>query len=122
MPYTWPKTQRITKSADYSTCYSIGQRYFTKHFVIFVLKKDSLMPHDSGRVGLTVSKKIGNAVQRNRIKRVLREFFRLHQTSVPHVDIVVTPKRHVSADQIKLSVVEEDFLPFLAKITNKLST
>lgn len=122
MPYTWSKTQRITKSADYSTCYNTGQRYFTKHFVIFVLKKNSLVPDHSGRIGLTVSKKIGNAVQRNRIKRVLREFFRLHQTNIPPVDIVVTPKRHVSADQIKLSVVEEDFLPFLAKLTNKLST
>lgn len=122
MLYSWSKMQRITKRAEYSACYNAGQRHFTKYFVIFIFRKNSITTHCSGRIGLTVTKKIGNAVQRNRIKRVLREFFRLHQAKIPPVDMVVIPKKHVSADQIKLSTVEKDILPFLNKLTNKLYT
>jgi len=45
------------------------------------------------RLGLTVSKKIGNAVQRNLVKRRLREYFRLHKAHLPRSrDIVFTAK------------------------------
>lgn len=74
-----------------------------------------------GRLGLAVTKKCGNAVQRNRIKRVLRAFFRLHQHEMPAMDIVVTPKRHLRADQIHLALVERDLVPLLANLRKSLS-
>ncbi len=47
------------------------------------------------RLGITVSKKIGNAVQRNRVKRLIREFFRLHRDLFPKgFDIVIAAKRN----------------------------
>lgn len=73
-----------------------------------------------GRLGLAVTRKCGNAVQRNRIKRVLRAFFRLHQYDMPIMDIVVTPKRHLRADQIHLALVEHELVPLLAKLRNSL--
>jgi ribonuclease P protein component len=68
-------------------------------------------------MGLAVSKKIGRAVARNRIKRVLREFFRLHQASMPcGIDVVVVPKRHLRADAVTLGAVSSEILPLLADI------
>lgn len=54
-----------------------------------------LMPRDGhSRLGITASKRMGNAVQRNRIKRVLKEVFRRHIDIFPkHCDIVVIPRR-----------------------------
>ena len=58
------------------------------------------------RLGITASKKTGNAVKRNRTKRLIREFFRLNKSFLPHgYDIVVVAKRGASyCDLRKLEV------------------
>ena len=66
------------------------------------------------RVGLAVSKKVGSACVRNRVKRVLREFFRQHQAFLPfQADLVVIPKKHLQANQVTLAQVMGDLLPLL---------
>lgn len=75
-----------------------------------------MSPSDVGRLGLAVTRKCGNAVERNRIKRVLREFFRLRQQDMPVMDIVVTPKRHLRADKVHLAFVERELAPLLATL------
>jgi ribonuclease P protein component len=69
------------------------------------------------RLGLAVSRKLGGAVRRNRIKRLVREFFRLHgpEMTLP-LDVVVVPKRHVDARSLDLDVVAADLGPLLARI------
>ncbi len=85
-----------------------------------------MLCHGSGpggvRLGLTVSRKKGPAVVRNRIKRVLRSFFRLNQENFQvRADIIVVPKRVLNGRDITYALVEKELLPVIVKI-NKLFT
>lgn len=76
---------RIRKRSEYQAVYDKGQRIPSGNFVLFVLRNSSGCP----RLGITVTKRIGGAVQRNRAKRLIREIFRRHRTEFMDVDIVV---------------------------------
>ena len=115
MSLTWPRERRIIRRAEYTACYSGGKRLFTKYFIVFAHHSGNA---GIGRLGLAVTKKCGNAVARNRIKRVLRSFFRLHQHEMPSLDIVVTPKKHLRADKFSLSLAESELLPLLAELSS----
>lgn len=69
------------------------------------------------RLGLAVSRKLGGAVRRNRIKRLVREFFRLRgpELTLP-LDVVVVPKRRVDARSLDLAAVAADLGPLLDRI------
>ena len=89
---TFGKDERIRKRQDYSRIYQRGVRSHTERFTII------RCPNQAGlrRLGLAVSKKVGNAAQRNRIKRLLREFFRLNKSRLPaSEDIVIIARRGI---------------------------
>ena len=91
--FSFKKSERILKNEDYTSVRLSGVSRYTKHFRV------TYMPNDSGitRLGITVSKKIGNAVKRNRIKRVLRELFRLNKSFFPDgYDIVIVARKDAS--------------------------
>ena len=115
MSLTWPRERRITRRAEYTACYDGGERRYTKYFVVFARSSEDL---GNGRLGLAVTKKCGNAVERNRIKRVLRAFFRLHQHEMPCMDIVVTPKKHLRADKFCLALAESELLPLFGELSS----
>ncbi|QQZ09451.1 ribonuclease P protein component [Heyndrickxia vini] len=66
------KSYRIKKNIDFQKVFKQGKSYANRQFVIYVLKKEN---QKNFRIGLSVSKKIGNAVKRNEIKRYLRQCF-----------------------------------------------
>jgi len=87
----FPKSSRLLRHADFEKVYKRGRRHFAQHMTVFYLGAEKA---DHGlRVGFTVSKALGGAVQRNRMKRRLREAVRLK--GLPHVvaDVVINPKR-----------------------------
>ncbi len=87
--FSFPKTQRILKRKDFVNLNRSGKKVHTKHFLVMLGRSGS-----GRRLGITASKRTGNAVQRNRIKRLVREFFRLNKSRLPHgVDMVVAAKR-----------------------------
>lgn len=69
------KSDRILNRKDFLRIGAEGKRLRTEHFIVLYRKNDL----GFCRLGITVSKKIGGAVKRNRVKRILREFFRLNR-------------------------------------------
>jgi len=74
----YQKEDRIRKRPEYLQLAEDGQRLFSRHFIIVYARSAHLVP----RLGVTVTKKIGNAVARNRLKRVCREYFRAHRDQI----------------------------------------
>ena len=69
------KEKRILKDDEFQQVYRKGKRRHTKNFTVIIA------PNTQGyvRLGLRAGKKVGSAVKRNKIKRLVREFFRLNQ-------------------------------------------
>ena len=76
---TFSRVDRIRKSEEYRILSKNGKRLHSDIF-IFVSRKNQFL---RSRLGVTVSKKVGNAVTRNRIKRIIRDYFRLNRRLLP---------------------------------------
>ena len=82
MIFTYP----LKKNSEFSVVYSRGRSKANKYFIMYALKNDS----DINRLGISVSKKVGNSVVRHRIKRLIKESYRLHEEMFNSgLDIVV---------------------------------
>ncbi len=86
------KSQRLLRHSDFEKVYKQGKRHFAAHMTVFYLRRGDAA---SGlRVGFTVGKVLGGSVQRNRMKRMLREAVRLNfPGDRTPVDVVINPKR-----------------------------
>lgn len=86
---TLKKLDRLRKNSEFATVCRFGRRWSSPFFNIYVKKNHSA----SVRLGVSVSKRVGNAVVRNRNKRRLREAFRhqLHHLTAG-IDVVITAK------------------------------
>ena len=91
------KSHHLLRHSDFERVYKQGRRHFAAHMTVFYLRR----PDDEingARVGFTVSKALGGAVQRNRIRRRLREAVRLSGFSTGvAADVVINPKRSALA-------------------------
>ncbi len=80
----FPRCCRISHKRDYQAARNGGWRRHTSHFVIYVFKYEN----GPARLGITASRKVGGAVQRNYIKRLLREFFRQHRNRLADGQVI----------------------------------
>lgn len=88
---------------DFVNLNRLGERYRRKHFTIIV-KRNGL---DISRLGITVNRKTGNAVKRNKVKRLIREYFRLNKKRFPRgYDIVIVAKK--GADDLIYGNMKEE--------------
>lgn len=106
----------LKKNEDFRTVFRTGRSFANRCFVMYVLKKE-----ESGiRVGISVSKKIGNSVVRHRITRVVREVFRLYGSVFNSgLDIVVIARTGAVGLGLKEAVKEILHLGKLHKIVDK---
>ncbi len=86
-------SMRLLRHADFERVYKQGRRHFAAHMTVFYLRREQ---GEGLRIGFTVGRVLGGAVDRNRMKRRLRESVRLHWPAVSlPVDVVVNPKKSV---------------------------
>jgi ribonuclease P protein component len=78
------RRSRLSRSRDFDAVYRQGRSVSTRYLVLYAFARtgDEDVPEDGPRLGLAVSRKVGDAVERNRIKRRLREAFALVQADV----------------------------------------
>ncbi|HLS67225.1 MAG TPA: ribonuclease P protein component [Pseudogracilibacillus sp.] len=86
------KAYRVKKNSEFQAVIQSGKSFANREFVIYYKEKQD---GNHFRVGISVGKKLGNAVTRNRLKRLIREAFReLEQNISPKVDIIIIARQN----------------------------
>jgi ribonuclease P protein component len=107
-PFRFTKEERIKHPQDFRRVMKLGKRLQSKHFILFLWENDT----GSHRFGVVVKKEIGPATYRNRMKRYLREFFRLHKHQIRgSLDMVILAKKGPTLG--RYGEVEEELKRFL---------
>jgi ribonuclease P protein component len=94
----FPRGSRLLRHGDFERVYKQGRRHFAASMTVFYLERQAdgfvKVPASGLRIGFTVGRALGGAVQRNRMKRRLREVVRLTRpVPGPSADIVINPKK-----------------------------
>jgi ribonuclease P protein component len=96
----FPRSARLLRHADFERVYKLGRRHFSGSMTVFYLSRPETgdlvgNPAARGlRIGFTVGRALGGAVQRNRMKRRLREAVRLTRPAAgASADVVINPKK-----------------------------
>lgn len=115
--YTFTKAERLLRKKEFDKVFDEGTVFKNKFLVLYVAPG----VQKCSRMGLVVSKKIGNAVRRNRVKRLLREVFRLNKNrlTVP-VDIVIIP-RNTFTSSLKLFDISAGFQQAIHQINKNFA-
>ena len=103
------KEMRLRERVEYLDVQANGRKLHGRH--ILGIARERPDPQLPGRLGLTVTKKVGNAVVRNRIKRLMREWLRLHGWVPRGWDVVLVAK-----DSAARQLHPEDFAVDLTRI------
>ena len=103
-------SESLKKNRDFQYVYKNGKSYANKYLVMYVLENNM----SGNRLGISVSKKVGNSVVRHRVTRLIRESYRLHENIFNSgLDIVVIARN--SASRITYAETESALL-HLAKL------
>ncbi len=93
--FTLSYSERLHSQKDFKIVFNLGRRLV--HPAIFVYTHERAAGPEFARIGISISKKVGIAVKRNRVKRLLREIFRLNKYSIkPRLDLVFVPKKEAA--------------------------
>ena len=111
MKYTYP----LKKNSDFRLVYSKGRSKVNRYFILYAFENGT----DNNRLGVSVSKKVGNSVIRHRVTRLIRESYRLHEAVFNSgLDIVIVSR--VNAKGKSYAEIESALL-HLGKLQNIIS-
>jgi len=115
--FSFSKADRIRKRFDFIRIGKTGKKLQNRHFILCYSKGLT----EKSRLGITVTKKVGNAAKRNRIKRISREFYRLNRHKINGTwDMNIIAKREsVQTTSIELFQSLENIF---SRIANHLET
>jgi ribonuclease P protein component len=117
----FPRTARLLRHADFERVYKQGRRHFSASITVFYWPRPAQETPTSGpRIGFTVGRALGGAVQRNRIKRRLREAVRMSPPPAGvAADVVINPKKSLLT--IEFAALQNEVSRAFAIIEQKLS-
>lgn len=99
------KTESLKKTYQFSQVYNNGISHADKYLVMYVLRNNT----DLNRLGISVSKKVGNSVVRHHLSRLIREAYRLHEDVFNSgLDMIVVVRKRssdISFDQVQRSIM-----------------
>jgi ribonuclease P protein component len=101
--FRFRKKERITHPQDFRRVMKFGRKFTSKSFILFMEKNQDSFH----RLGIVVKKEVGPATFRNRIRRYIREFFRLHKYDIKgSFNIILLVRKGCSADRYREAEAE----------------
>ena len=104
---TFSRDDRLRKRREFEECYSAGVRVTGRHIQVFLLP--ALGSGARARLGVSVPRRVGNAVQRNRVRRRLREIFRRTRDLFGDAPASVVVNARPSAAGVSFEQLSEDY-------------
>lgn len=113
------KRQRIKKDKEFQLAFKSGKSFANRQFVVYCYKKES---QEEFRIGLSVSKKVGNAVVRNRIKRYIRQaFLEMKDQLQQDMDYVVIARQQAATKDFHETKKSLQHVLRIARVLNSTS-
>ena len=111
---SFSKKFRLRSQSDFDAVFQ-NEVFAADNVLVIQAKENGL---DYSRLGLSIGRKVGNAVQRNRWKRVIREVFRKQRSQLPvGIDLVVRPRKGAVCD---FAAVERSLIRLVKKLARKV--
>lgn len=101
------RSDRLRSPRDFRRVGREGRRRRSRHFVLLIAPKRPEVSREAPALGITVSRKVGKAVRRNRVKRCIREWFRHHREALPPRSDVVVIARPGAAELTTAEIERE---------------
>ncbi|TYB31884.1 MAG: ribonuclease P protein component [Candidatus Mcinerneyibacterium aminivorans] len=102
---------QIEKKKSFDSVFKYGKKHKSEYFTIYFKKETDL------KIGIVISKKVGNAVLRNYVKRIIRELFRKTKDKFEdNMHMIIIPSKKYNWDKLQFKRVKKSWMESISKI------